>query len=118
MIVVSCILLLLFVILLIYKKKRKEILCYESLLLSFLGLYPFQVLKFEDRSKYGENRRNHPLGYDCFRCGKHYKRKETLSRHLRLECGTDPKFRCEHCSQRFKRREHLVAHTKSKHQFT
>lgn len=68
---------------------------------------------------FGNNNNNYnsgnSVGYGCARCGKHYKRKETLSRHVRLECGTVPKFKCDYCMYRFKRREHLVAHLRSKH---
>lgn len=53
--------------------------------------------------------------FGCFRCGKSYKRKETLSRHLRLECGTFPQFACAICNFRFKRKEHLTSHLRSKH---
>lgn len=53
--------------------------------------------------------------FRCTRCGKTYQRRETASRHVRLECGQVPKFVCFVCSQRFKRKEHLTSHIRIKH---
>ncbi|XP_018332852.1 longitudinals lacking protein isoform X21 [Agrilus planipennis] len=58
--------------------------------------------------KYGEQ-------YQCLRCLKLYKRKDTAMRHARHECGKIGKHQCEYCFQMFKRNEHLVLHTKRRH---
>ena len=48
----------------------------------------------------------------CITCGRSYSQKGNLVRHLRFECGTEPKFECYVCKKRFKRRHHLKDHEK------
>ncbi|XP_026481455.1 transcriptional regulator MNL1-like [Ctenocephalides felis] len=55
--------------------------------------------------------RSSELRYICPNdCGRSYLRKETLRRHLRLECGVERKHRCGICDQRFVRRDHVKVH--------
>lgn len=55
--------------------------------------------------------RSSELRYVCPNdCGRSYLRKETLRRHLRLECGVERKHRCGICDQRFVRRDHVKVH--------
>ncbi|KAK9882334.1 hypothetical protein WA026_020855 [Henosepilachna vigintioctopunctata] len=37
-------------------------------------------------------------------CGKSYKNRPTLLRHLKLECGKEPQFHCEFCPYKTKRK--------------
>lgn len=53
--------------------------------------------------------------YACAVCKKTYARKKTLGRHLRLECGKNPTFRCPDCSQMFKHGYELIRHLRSIH---
>ncbi|XP_018332849.1 longitudinals lacking protein isoform X15 [Agrilus planipennis] len=53
--------------------------------------------------------------FQCLRCLKLYNRRDTATRHLRLECGKIGRYQCGHCFHRFKRNEHLVAHMRRKH---
>ncbi|KAL1129432.1 hypothetical protein AAG570_013958 [Ranatra chinensis] len=41
----------------------------------------------------------------CPQCGRRYRWKQTLSRHLRLECGKEPTFQCPHCPHKAKRKK-------------
>lgn len=35
------------------------------------------------------------------KCGRHYKGRDGLKRHLKIECGMDPKFSCSFCKKSF-----------------
>lgn len=50
------------------------------------------------------------MSFHCPKCGKIYKQKQTLTRHLTYECGQDPKFVCEVCLKKFKQKIHLRSH--------
>lgn len=43
-------------------------------------------------------------------CGRSYKYKHDLSRHMRKECGVAPQYWCKICSKMFKRNDHLLVH--------
>ena len=47
---------------------------------------------------------------DCPKCGRKYKTRESLSRHVRQECGVEPVFKCPHCEYRTKFRSNLQRH--------
>lgn len=53
--------------------------------------------------------------YACTKCGRHYKHKHILRRHVTFECGKEPQFKCEQCSYRSKRKYELTIHMKTKH---
>lgn len=52
--------------------------------------------------------------HTCPNCGKSYTWKETLMRHMRLECGKVPNIRCPLCPMKFKRKDQLQSHMNSK----
>ncbi|KAL1129436.1 hypothetical protein AAG570_013962 [Ranatra chinensis] len=51
----------------------------------------------------------------CLGCGKRYRHRKTLKRHVRLECGKEPQFHCPLCPYRAKQNAHLTSHMISKH---
>lgn len=51
----------------------------------------------------------------CNQCGRVYKNRKTLFRHIRYECSRLKLFPCHICSYRANRRCHLKSHLASKH---
>lgn len=45
--------------------------------------------------------------YSCSRCGNTYARPHSLNRHIRFECGVEPKFECPVCHKKSKHRYFL-----------
>lgn len=50
-------------------------------------------------------------------CGRTYKRKQCVTRHLKFECGVIPKFNCNICEKKFAHRESLKKHLVTMHKF-
>ncbi|KAK7573705.1 hypothetical protein V9T40_010896 [Parthenolecanium corni] len=48
-------------------------------------------------------------------CGRHYKTKHSLKRHLDYECGVPKKFKCEICKRAFSQRAHQKVHMLNVH---
>jgi uncharacterized Zn-finger protein len=46
--------------------------------------------------------------YSCSRCGNTYARPHSLNRHIRFECGVEPKFECPVCHKKSKHRQILA----------
>lgn len=44
------------------------------------------------------------------KCGKSYKWKDSLTRHVKFECGKEPQFPCHMCSYKAKQRVSLRYH--------
>lgn len=53
--------------------------------------------------------------FSCEQCQRSYKKKITLVRHQRYECGKEPQFPCFVCPYRAKHKGHLNSHLKFKH---
>lgn len=53
--------------------------------------------------------------FECPRCSKIYKWYRGLHRHLKYECGKEPRFKCPHCVYTGKHRSHVYSHIKSNH---
>ncbi|KAK3915481.1 Longitudinals lacking protein, isoform G [Frankliniella fusca] len=53
--------------------------------------------------------------YTCSRCGKRYRWKRNLSRHVRVECGKAPAFLCPFCPYRSAHKTHVTRHVVCKH---
>lgn len=55
------------------------------------------------------------VSYGCSQCGRTYKRKFLVARHLRYECGKEPQFACPHCPYKAKYKTSLKSHLLFKH---
>lgn len=44
------------------------------------------------------------------RCGKKYKHRGSLYKHMKYECGVDSQFRCTDCSKSFSQKVSLKTH--------
>ncbi|KAG8259327.1 vascular endothelial zinc finger 1-like [Homalodisca vitripennis] len=47
-------------------------------------------------------------------CGRAYKHKQHLNRHLRYECGKEAQFACPHCPYKSRQKEPLKVHCTAK----
>ncbi|KAH0952455.1 hypothetical protein HN011_012357 [Eciton burchellii] len=54
-------------------------------------------------------------GFRCLRCGRCYKFKRSLRRHVKVECGKTPKHKCPYCQHRSKYRASISKHVLSIH---
>lgn len=55
------------------------------------------------------------LFYCPRQCGRKYKYKKGLVRHLKYECGIEPQFKCPICSKNYKQPETFKMHLMSIH---
>ncbi|EFN68047.1 Longitudinals lacking protein, isoforms A/B/D/L, partial [Camponotus floridanus] len=53
--------------------------------------------------------------YQCHKCPRIFVWKCTLKRHLRNECGKEPRFKCPHCDYRGKWKANISRHIKRLH---
>lgn len=53
--------------------------------------------------------------YTCKNCGRRYKNKGSLARHLRYECGKEAQFECQFCPHKTKQKVNLLMHVQFKH---
>lgn len=53
--------------------------------------------------------------YQCPKCGNKYKYVGDMKKHLRFQCGQEPKFQCPYCRKRAKVSSNMYAHVRSMH---
>ena len=53
--------------------------------------------------------------FTCKKCGRDYKQKQTLQRHLKYECGVAPQFQCPMCPYSSNIHSNLKQHIKRIH---
>lgn len=64
----------------------------------------------------GSNQTTPGGAYSCHRCGNSYARPHSLNRHIRFECGVEPKFECPVCHKKSKHKHNLVLHMRTHQQ--
>lgn len=55
--------------------------------------------------------------YSCPRCGNAYVRLHSLNRHMRFECGVEPRFECPICHKKSKHKHNLILHMRTHQKF-
>lgn len=53
--------------------------------------------------------------FRCPQCGKAYKHKGSLYKHMRWECGKEPQFKCSYCPYMAKQKGRIMMHVAVKH---
>lgn len=53
--------------------------------------------------------------YECTQCGRKYKHKGAMQRHMTYECGKPPKFRCCFCAYMAHLKSNLKRHIRRTH---
>ncbi|KAF7284980.1 hypothetical protein GWI33_012761 [Rhynchophorus ferrugineus] len=56
-----------------------------------------------------------PGPYVCTTCGRPYKAKSSLWRHMTRECQKEPTFGCNYCSYKAFQKIHVLSHIKTRH---
>ena len=51
----------------------------------------------------------------CKRCGRTYKHRGHLKRHMNYECGHPPRFQCPYCEYKCKRKSDVYPHVRKLH---
>lgn len=54
--------------------------------------------------------------FPCPNCPTGFSEKSSLTRHLRYECGQEPRFKCPYCSYRTKWTSSIYNHVRNKHE--
>ncbi|XP_072382445.1 uncharacterized protein lola isoform X9 [Diabrotica undecimpunctata] len=54
-------------------------------------------------------------GFPCHNCGKIYKHRGNMRRHMVYECGKDARFQCSFCDRKFHQQSNLKRHFENKH---
>ncbi|RZF39477.1 hypothetical protein LSTR_LSTR000998 [Laodelphax striatellus] len=70
---------------------------------------------FTSRKNPVTSKKNSKIGaekktYKCPQCGRTYTYANSLFRHQKYECGTEPKFPCPHCNHKSRHKNHLRSH--------
>lgn len=56
------------------------------------------------------------MQFPCHQCGKAYKHKTSLTKHLKYECGMEAQFQCPRCPYKAKQKASLKSHLFMRHQ--
>lgn len=54
-------------------------------------------------------------GFPCINCGKIYKHRGNMRRHMVYECGKQARFQCSFCDRKFHQQSNLKRHFENKH---
>lgn len=71
--------------------------------------YPENATKQQQQREEGHRR------YLCPKCGNSYKYLGDMKKHMRFQCGQEPKFECPYCHKRSKVSSNMYAHVRTMH---
>ncbi|KAJ8894853.1 hypothetical protein PR048_000160 [Dryococelus australis] len=57
----------------------------------------------------------HLRPYQCQKCCKRYSTRSNLQRHIKVECGQEPRFQCPYCPHRSNYKANLAMHIYRRH---
>jgi hypothetical protein len=73
---------------------------------------PFMPIIVEDREMTHHGRQE---DFQCMTCGKSYRYKKNMMRHIRFECGKEPQFQCPYCPHQTKHKSSIQIHIRNRH---
>lgn len=73
-----------------------------------------EIIKEEPKQQHKQQNTNGK--FVCPNCDRVYNARRNLSRHVNLECGKEPQYKCDHCSYKNHRRNEIKKHLMKKHQ--
>ena len=53
--------------------------------------------------------------FPCPNCPSSFRQKQSLTRHLKYECGQEPRFVCPYCIHKSKKTSDIYGHVRKKH---
>jgi len=81
---------------------------YSFVFSPFLG---FNIKKLDDMTQSSIRNKKFP----CPKCPSAFGQKPSLTRHLKYECGQEPRFQCPYCHFRSKKTSDVYSHVRRKH---
>jgi len=69
----------------------------------------------ENATKQQQQRDEGHRRYLCPKCGNSYKYLGDMKKHMRFQCGQEPKFECPYCRKRSKVSSNMYAHVRTMH---
>ncbi|XP_011505866.1 PREDICTED: zinc finger X-chromosomal protein-like [Ceratosolen solmsi marchali] len=77
-----------------------------------LSFHPAESRRTDPRMPASAKEKNFP----CPNCPTGFSEKGSLTRHLRYECGQEPRFACPYCTYRTKWTSSIYNHVRNKHE--
>ncbi|XP_039284618.1 longitudinals lacking protein isoform X1 [Nilaparvata lugens] len=96
----------------IFAKKSTNFI--ERLEMDLIKMWGFQLMHFAFKNINLLSRVNVEC-FKCKQCGKSYRHRSSLNKHVKNECGKDPQMQCPYCSHRTKHKGNLKSHIVAKH---
>lgn len=53
--------------------------------------------------------------FKCSKCPSAFRTKQSLSRHIKFECGQDPHYQCPYCNRLTKKSSNAYTHVRRQH---
>ncbi|EFN84249.1 Longitudinals lacking protein, isoform G [Harpegnathos saltator] len=82
---------------------------------AFGDWYPEGAAATKQQQQQLPQRDNSQRRYRCPKCSNSYKYLGDMKKHVRFQCGQEPKFQCPYCRKRAKVSSNMYAHVRSMH---